>query len=462
MPLLKGHSKKVLSQNISELVHSGYPQKQAVAIAYSKQREKDSGFGVPVPDLDTTLPTHSESNRVTDFNGWYEVKGNPLTKVGVFPYPGRQIDSSLEPDKIYQVYRPAEELQDPDTIASFKLVPWVDEHVMLGSSAEGLTPAEQKGVQGVIGEEIFFDGEYLKANIKVFSDKLAKLIENGKKELSIGYRCLYEMTAGVYNGERYDAIQRKIRGNHLALVEQGRAGPDVAVLDHFKIAFDAKEFHKMEKEEMKEMDKEEMSLEACHKMIMELKAEVAKLSGGAPVHDVEPDDFVKKAHVTDDDDDMDDDDDEETVEIKDDDDKKEKDDKKSKDDKKAKDDKKVKDGEMEEPKGEAKKPKDKKDYYGMDAKLKKEFLKEISERDDLAKKLSFHVGTFDHAEKTLQEVAEYGIKNLKLHCPEGHEISMLQGYLSAAKATSASVQAMDAKVESSSIDKFLKEAQGGI
>ncbi len=36
MPLRKGKSKKVISQNISELVHSGRPQKQAIAIAHRK------------------------------------------------------------------------------------------------------------------------------------------------------------------------------------------------------------------------------------------------------------------------------------------------------------------------------------------------------------------------------------------------------------------------------------------
>ena len=36
MPLYKGSSKKVISKNISELVHSGKPQNQAIAIAMSK------------------------------------------------------------------------------------------------------------------------------------------------------------------------------------------------------------------------------------------------------------------------------------------------------------------------------------------------------------------------------------------------------------------------------------------
>jgi|GEM_PF-595602 hypothetical protein len=38
MPLKSGKSEKVMSENISELIHSGRPQKQAVAIAYSEAR----------------------------------------------------------------------------------------------------------------------------------------------------------------------------------------------------------------------------------------------------------------------------------------------------------------------------------------------------------------------------------------------------------------------------------------
>ncbi len=48
MPLLKGSSKQTISQNISELRHSGYKEDQAVAIAYSKagKSNKKSKKGV--------------------------------------------------------------------------------------------------------------------------------------------------------------------------------------------------------------------------------------------------------------------------------------------------------------------------------------------------------------------------------------------------------------------------------
>lgn len=171
------------------------------------------------------------SAQTTDINGYVEIKGNPLSKVGVFPYLGREIGAP-EPDRIYKVYRPEEELSSPETIASFKLMPLVDEHAMLGDEADGFTPAERKGLHGVIGEDVYFDAPYLRGNLKIYSESAKGLVKSGtKRELSPGYRFKLDPTPGTFNGEAYDAIQREIRANHLALVEEGRTGPDVAVLD---------------------------------------------------------------------------------------------------------------------------------------------------------------------------------------------------------------------------------------
>jgi len=371
-------------------------------------------------------------SKTIDTNGWTEIKDNPLSKVGVFPYSGAQISPELEPDKIYYVYRPENELADQACIDSFKLVPWTDEHAMLGSEDEGLLPAEQKGIQGVIGEEVYYKDGYLKGNIKIFSETLSRLIADGKKALSIGYRCVYDIESGSYNGQKYDAIQRNIRGNHLALVDEGRAGPDVAVQDQLKYTFDSLEL-KMADQTTETKD-EEITLESLNDKIEAIRQIVEKLTSAS-------DEEEKPATL---------DEDEEK-----------KDDKKTEDaDEDKEDDKKAEDADEDKEKASA-----------MDAQLKqvtkelndlknnglKTLLREVSKRDALANELSQYIGTFDHAEKSVDEVAAYGIKKLGLQAVKGQEHAVLSGYL-AAKKSMSHVQAtsMDgADVESDQIDALI-------
>ncbi len=441
MPLKKGKSQSTISSNIAELIRAGHEPKQAAAIAYKEAGEtKDAEID---PNAYTTGPTkdddQNQSGRIYDTNGWAEIKDNPISKVGVFLYTGSQISSDLEPDRIYKVYRPAEELSDPETIESFKLVPWTDEHAMLGSEDEGLLSPEKKGIHGVVGENVHFDDDgYLRANLKVFSNKLSQLIDSGKKELSIGYRCLYDNKPGVYNGETYDFVQRNIRGNHLALVEEGRSGHDVAVLDHFKTTFDTKGLimpEMKEKEEKKEEVKDEgeiMSLEECSKAIKELMAMMKKSAdeenpessekvrheGDKAAKDEEGKykDFVNKAGVTGD-----------TVEEE------------EKEDMSEDEDESKPDGDTEKP-------------AGMDT---KSLIVEISRRNSLATRLARHIGTFDHADKTFAEVAQYGVKKLGLSCRKGQESAVLEGYLAGARTSTVAAYAKDSKVESSCVDAYL-------
>ncbi|GEM_PF-803154 len=182
------------------------------------------------------------SKRQTDVNGYLLVRDNPITKVGVFSYLGSEIGAP-EADRVYRVYRPQEELENPETIASANLVPWIDEHEFLGVDG---TPAEKKGVQGTTGESARFEYPYLRNSIRAYSDFMKNLIDRGKVELSPSYRCRYEFSEGVFDGQQYDAIQRDIRFNHLASVKEGRTGPDVAVQDCLTITYDSAEFINME------------------------------------------------------------------------------------------------------------------------------------------------------------------------------------------------------------------------
>ena len=165
--------------------------------------------------------------KIVDSNGFWTIKNNPITRTGVFPYLGRQISSELEPNKIYYVYRPIEELTNPETVESFNGVPFINDHEMVG---DGFTPYDKRPAGGtLLNPQIESNG--LNGDLRIYSEELKDAIARGKKELSLGYLCDYELTSGVFDGQKYDAIQRNIRGNHIALVKKGRMGSDVRVYD---------------------------------------------------------------------------------------------------------------------------------------------------------------------------------------------------------------------------------------
>lgn len=166
-----------------------------------------------------------------DRSNFWLVRNNPIIKTGVFPYLGRQIGPECEPEKIYNVLRPEEELFSETAISSFNLIPITVGHALLGSRAEGFVPPEEKGVDGTTGESSKRQGDKVVNDIKLYSERIKDEIQNGKKELSAGYFCDFVPESGVWNGRHYDFVQRNIAGNHIALVEKGRNGADVRVMD---------------------------------------------------------------------------------------------------------------------------------------------------------------------------------------------------------------------------------------
>ncbi|ENU3061687.1 DUF2213 domain-containing protein [Escherichia coli] len=359
-----------------------------------------------------------QSQRIYDLNNWFEIPKNPISKVGVFPYMGATIGAP-EPDKIYMVCRPAEALADPECLQSFRLLPFINDHEMLG---EGETPAEQYGVEGVIGESVVFEGDEnqgtLYANLKVFSQRLAELIADGKKELSCGYRCVYEFRPGTWNGQPYDYVQLKIRGNHIALVDEGRMGPTVAVLDHFKFTIDSSELkHMAEPGENKEgqdgdgdgAGEGDMTLAQCAaaiKQIMPIIQQFQSAQGANPAaatpDEEAPPEGEKPAVPPE----------EQTG-----------------DEDVPPEEKAAQDAAIKKLRAEIRSTRSAMDGFKKDG--MKMLMGQIARRDTLAEQLSHHIGAFDHREKTLDEVAKYGVKKLGINCADGMEEAVLLGYLHA-------------------------------
>ncbi|MGB5115732.1 MAG: DUF2213 domain-containing protein [Providencia rettgeri] len=414
------------------------------------------------------------TKRTYDNNGWLEVKDNPISKVGVFDYLGAEIGAPI-PDKIYRVLRPPEELASEETINSFKLTPFIIEHEMLGKYA---TPAEKKGIQGVIGENVYFDPPYLRANIKIFSDVALSNIDSGKIDLSPGYRSKYEFTSGIYEGQHYDVIQRHLRGNHLALVDEGRTGPDVAVQDHLVITIDTKELIRMNEEENKEKQTTDEGAFTAEQ-VTALKSIIAEvIAQNKPSTDENPEEEKKSTDAD------------------------------PEEEQKAEEAVAAAEVAAEEattgtPEAveaaevaietaveaieEAKEHLDQATTDSLNRRIKRLkngigtmdeiaslkrkikrleaskptmdtglLLKQIGERDSLAHKLTPFIGVFDHATMTKQQVAEYGVDKLGIQCGKGNEAIALDAWMQGRVPDSQKVTAtMDSAVNNKSIlDKW--------
>ena len=118
-------------------------------------------------------------------------------------------------------FRPPEEVFNSDSLNSFVGKPITDGH-----PAEMVNSKNAKSLLvGAIHTEGKQDGENVVAGITIHdADMIDKIMKGGKRELSLGYKVDIEEISGVWNGQEYDAIQRNIRINHLAIVPRGRAG----------------------------------------------------------------------------------------------------------------------------------------------------------------------------------------------------------------------------------------------
>lgn len=146
-----------------------------------------------------------------------------LTRTGILTYRDKQTGEVLRRE-----LRLPEEVFNADSLATLESAPVIDirDHVEL------VTPETYRKVALGTVRAVRKDGEYVESELFVQDAATLDAIDRGERtEISCGYTCRLDETPGVYEGEPYDAVQRHIRYNHVALCppNRGRAGPEVGL-----------------------------------------------------------------------------------------------------------------------------------------------------------------------------------------------------------------------------------------
>lgn len=161
-------------------------------------------------------------NQLETDEGFLICRNVPIARTGDQQYLASEL--GLDGDKVVTVHRPEEEVFSEATIASFEGKPVTDNHPSELLDSSNVTIHSKGHAQNIrrgAGEW----NDYLVGDLFVQDERLIEEVRNGKREVSCGYSVDY-----VDNGDG-TFTQRNIRGNHIAIVEEGRAGHKAAIMD---------------------------------------------------------------------------------------------------------------------------------------------------------------------------------------------------------------------------------------
>ena len=147
-------------------------------------------------------------------------------RTGIQEYLGSEVG---RPDLgVVRVYRPADEVFSDDTLASFSHAPITIDH-----PPEMVTPENwDTYAVGEVSTAAGVDRKWVSLPLIVKAKGAIDAVNGGKRQLSAGYSCRLDWQGGVTDdGEAYDAVQRGITINHVAIVDAARAGPEAKIGD---------------------------------------------------------------------------------------------------------------------------------------------------------------------------------------------------------------------------------------
>lgn len=161
-------------------------------------------------------------------DGYLAVRAK-AARLGIQDYLAAEVGApaTFKATDTVKVYRDASEVFAADSVRSFIGRPITNDHPREAVTAANWRDHARGTVMGAVR-----DGEYLAFDLVLMDAAAINAVESGKRELSNGYTCSLDWTPGTTpDGIRYDARQVGIKGNHVALVDKGRAGSECAIKD---------------------------------------------------------------------------------------------------------------------------------------------------------------------------------------------------------------------------------------
>lgn len=154
-------------------------------------------------------------------NGFLKTSAT-VGRTGVLEY--RQLDGSVRRE-----LRLPEEVFSPASLESLELIPVTLRHPPRSDEGGGFVNPKnsKKYTVGSASHPYTVNENRVGVKVLIQDQEAIDAIQSGLREVSPGYTTHLEFSPGVYEGQPYDAIQRNIRYNHVALVDKGRQGETV-------------------------------------------------------------------------------------------------------------------------------------------------------------------------------------------------------------------------------------------
>lgn len=196
-------------------------------MGYDRQKFTQLGFALSV--LVTDRLSYQITARTWTDQGYLRVPGR-VARTGLQKYTAGELQlTDRKPTEIVNVYRPPEEVFSDESLKSYEDVDVTDGHPDSMVDARSFKDV----AVGHTTDAAYADGDYVVADMIIKDQNAIDAVQKGKASLSAGYEAEYHHEPGTtQDGESYEFVQRNIRINHVALVDQARAGREARLYDH--------------------------------------------------------------------------------------------------------------------------------------------------------------------------------------------------------------------------------------